>query len=310
MEREARYFLVGLLLLVTLAVAIVFVLWTANTPDADRKTIHTVHFTHSVSGLSAGSRVTYLGVLVGKVRAIGLGEPGQGGVLVSIAIDRDTPVDAFTVAKLSTSGLTGQSSIELEQLPPPLEGAGTDDNPAEGPRIIPGSASVISHLARSAPVIADKTEDVLGRMEGFLSEQNQVTTTAMIDNMRRASGEFETAARAMQLLIAELRQTNQSLQQALPHYEALAVQFNTRAIPEFRATAADLSRTSKLIATQMTDNSRVFREFIGDSRVSMQIIRDQILQTAQKAEQFTEELRANPSRLVYRQPENGMILQE
>jgi phospholipid/cholesterol/gamma-HCH transport system substrate-binding protein len=311
MEREARYFLVGLLLIVTIGVSIVFVLWTANTPDADRKKIHTIHFMQSVSGLSAGSRVTYLGVPVGKVMSLSLGDQEKGGVLVSIAVDQGTPVNSSTVARLSTSGLTGQSSIELEQAAPMLQDDTDRDAPYDSTSlIIPGTASVISKLAQSAPVIADKAEDVLGRMEVFLSEQNQIATSAMLANMGRASGEFEVAARDMQTLLAEIRQTNKALQQTIPHYDAFAVQLNSKAIPEFRATASDLSTTSKLIASQMRDNSAVFKEFIAESRISMQIIRDQILQTAQKAEQFTEDLRANPSRLIYRQPESGMVLEE
>lgn len=311
MEREARYFLIGLLMLASLGLSVAFVLWTANSPDIDRKKIATVHFTQSVSGLSAGSRVSYLGVPVGKVMALNLAEAPQEGVLVKIAVDQRTPIGRNTVAKLSTSGLTGQSSIELEQAEPVL-GEATEEGllPADDSMLIPGKASVIAKLAQSAPVIADKTEGVLSRMEAFLSEENQTETTAMILSLRRASGEFEVAAKEMKTLLSEIRQTNETLQQTIPNYDAFAIQLNEKAIPEFRATAADLSATSRLIASQMTNNSQVFREFIADSRVSMQVIRDQIIQTAQKTEQFTEELRANPSRLIYRQPENGMALDE
>lgn len=327
MERDARYLLVGLLLVVAIGVTIGFVLWTSKNPDQREGKPVIVEFDHSVSGLNKGSTVKYLGVPVGTVTGLRLQQVNAAPVVqVTVIVDAELPLSDQTRARLASSGLTGQSTIELD----PGEGrvgspgqhgneVGVPPGPittdGHGVPVIRGEGSVLGHLARAAPVIADRTEQVLGQMSDLFSEPNRELTTETLRTIGEASREFATTAREMQQLVAELRQTNQALNTMIPHYDAVANRLYNETLPAYRETATDFRETALIlrgtatgIAQEMRQNSTVFRDFIADSRISMHTIRDQILQTAQKAEQFTEELRANPSRLVYKPPENGLEL--
>src|SRR5450631_4659735 len=67
MDRDANYVAVGAFVLLVIAMAVSFVFW--YTQERDKRTYqrYEIYFHGSVSGLTAGSPVRYLGVDVGKV---------------------------------------------------------------------------------------------------------------------------------------------------------------------------------------------------------------------------------------------------
>ncbi len=67
MEREANYAAVGAFVLLVVAMAILFVYWYSDSSDHRDYTRYEIYFDGSVSGLSRGSPVRYLGVDVGRV---------------------------------------------------------------------------------------------------------------------------------------------------------------------------------------------------------------------------------------------------
>ena len=84
MDREANYAAVGLFVLLVAALAVAFVLWYSDTGDRREFTRYEVYFNGSVSGLSEGSTVRYLGVNVGRVAKIRLDPRNGQRVLVLV----------------------------------------------------------------------------------------------------------------------------------------------------------------------------------------------------------------------------------
>ena len=67
MEREANYAAVGAFVLLVIAMAGLFVYWYADGREHHQYTRYEVYFQGSVSGLTRGSTVRYLGVDIGRV---------------------------------------------------------------------------------------------------------------------------------------------------------------------------------------------------------------------------------------------------
>ena len=61
----------------------------------------------SVSGLQEGGQVLYRGIPVGRVAEIRIDPDNVENVLVTVEIDRETPIKQDTVATLEMQGLTG-----------------------------------------------------------------------------------------------------------------------------------------------------------------------------------------------------------
>lgn len=113
MESDKHYFLEGLFVLVlTLGMVLAFV-WLGRTGERD-DVRYQIRFAESVSGLSLGDPVKFLGVDSGTVEHMALDPQDPGQVLVEVKLRKDTPVKTDTRATLRIKGLTGAVFIELD----------------------------------------------------------------------------------------------------------------------------------------------------------------------------------------------------
>jgi phospholipid/cholesterol/gamma-HCH transport system substrate-binding protein len=101
MDREANYVAVGAFVLLVAAMAAGFVLWYSESGDRRSYVRHEIYFEGSVSGLSEGSSVRYLGVAVGRVLRIGLDPRDASRVRVVADISEDTPIRSPTPSRAS-----------------------------------------------------------------------------------------------------------------------------------------------------------------------------------------------------------------
>lgn len=113
MEIRARYFLVGLFVLVVAAGVIGFVYWLYNTGGLAKRTDYLVSFNGSISGLAPGSPVLFNGLQVGEVTGLSLSADDPGLVIARISIDSRTPVRTDTHVGMEFRGLTGTATVAL-----------------------------------------------------------------------------------------------------------------------------------------------------------------------------------------------------
>ena len=107
MDRESNYVAVGAFVLLVILLAAGFVLWYSDAADGQEQARYESYFEGSVSGLSEGSSVRYLGVVVGRVAHIGIDPRDAARVRVVMDINEDAPISANTAARLTLQGVTG-----------------------------------------------------------------------------------------------------------------------------------------------------------------------------------------------------------
>src|SRR5690349_18235218 len=113
MESDRHYFLEGLFVIVlSLAVALFFV-WITRTGQKD-DVDYRIYFKESVSGMTLGDPVKYLGVDVGTIKQMGIDPDDAQRVRVDVQLRKETPVKTDTKAKLKLKGITGVVFIELD----------------------------------------------------------------------------------------------------------------------------------------------------------------------------------------------------
>ena len=127
-----------------------FIYWYSEGRDRHSYVPFEIYFTGSVTGLSEGGSVRYLGVDVGRVRRIRLDRRSAERVQVIADIDESAPIDRNTTAQLSLMGVTGLLYIDEGQKEFHELNA-TPDGPLNGlslPALSPGAKGLDKIMAR------------------------------------------------------------------------------------------------------------------------------------------------------------------
>ncbi|MFY9326435.1 MAG: MlaD family protein [Georgfuchsia sp.] len=173
METRANHVLIGLFTVLMFSATFLFALWLSKSSTDSEFKDYEVIFNEAVSGLSQGSTVQYSGIKVGDVTRLGLDPKDPRKVHVIIRILRDTPIKQDTSARLSITGITGASVIQLH--------GGTPDSP---PLVGKGMLPII--VADPSPLskLMASGEDVMVNVTRLLDRANQLLTE---DNIKRVS---------------------------------------------------------------------------------------------------------------------------
>ena len=113
METHARHVLVGLFTLAVTAAGFVFVYWLNTTGGLGERTVYRIRYENFVAGLLEGSAVLFNGVRVGEVTALDLDPEKPQDIVVTIAVEPETPVRTDTNVGIEFQGLTGSPAVSL-----------------------------------------------------------------------------------------------------------------------------------------------------------------------------------------------------
>jgi phospholipid/cholesterol/gamma-HCH transport system substrate-binding protein len=203
-ERDARYATVALFALACVAAAVAFVWWYSGRGDRRDFQTYEIYFEGTVSGLSKGSPVRYLGVDVGRVTALSIDRNNPRRVKVIADIDASAPVSGATQARLGFLGLaTGLLYIDLQQDPSiprqtPLE-------PGERFPVIHSRKGSFEASAEKLPELLGQASVIMVRVEQLLAEDNVQSIKRTLANIERTSAQAPATIAEVQALAADLR---------------------------------------------------------------------------------------------------------
>ena len=269
MDREANYAAVGLFVLLVAALAVAFVLWYSDTGDRREYARYEVYFNGSVSGLSEGSTVRYLGVNVGRVAKIRLDPRNGQRVLVLVDVDSTAPVNPKTIARLSFQGITGVLFIDLAE----------DD----------GRAAMAPEVAsQQYPVIRSVQSDFdafVSGLPGLVAQATAVTTRLnrllADDNLRATATEVHAATEGIAKLVAA----------AGPRLEDASAQV--------QVTAANLARTTARLDKFLADHEGDLSRFTGQGLAELEALLRESREAAREFKRMSKSLNDDPSRVLY-----------
>jgi phospholipid/cholesterol/gamma-HCH transport system substrate-binding protein len=307
-ERDAKYATVAIFALVCLAAAVAFVWWYSGRGDRRDYTQYEIYFEGSVSGLSKGSPVRYLGVDVGRVQTMAVDSTNAGRVKTVVEVDATAPVSAATQAKLGLLGLTGLLYIDLQQNPD----AGTIGGKlptGERYPVIAARKGTIEASLEKLPDVLNKAAAVMARLDALLGDENVGHVTETLANLERASAELPAMTQDARLLARDMRQLSATtlalatgLQGTLDHAEPALneVVANARIASEKLArTAEGLDRLVNAgeggLGRAATAGLGDMQQLVIDARAASSEIRD-----------LARSLRESPSSLLREPRQSGV----
>jgi phospholipid/cholesterol/gamma-HCH transport system substrate-binding protein len=227
MENKAHALAAGIFVVVVSALLVALASWLSR--DTGERDPYEISTRETVTGLQAQAAVRYRGVDVGKVAAIGFDPKQQGNVLMRLEIDHQAPVTTDTYATLSFQGVTGLAFVQLD-----------DTGRANAPRLepenghpprIPLKPGLLSKLQEKGEVILDRVEQLTGRMNQLLGDENQKRFASALDNLNHAAGDASKLAQRLDNTVAT------RVDPAMASVQKSADQIGR--------TAADFSQTAK-----------------------------------------------------------------
>ncbi len=308
MEREAHYTAVGAFVVLVTVMAGLFVYWYSEGRDRRNYVPYEIYFPGSVTGLSQGSSVRYLGVEVGKVRRIRLDPRSADRVQVVVEIDQSAPVSSKTTAELSTLSIaTGILYIDLRQnqgnreVLPPV--------PSEHYPVINTVRSNFDTFLASLPELAGSTAVLLERAQEIFSPSNSAALADMIKNLHAASERMPSAMRNLDILLQDLDRTSgevrtlvQSLQRTTGELGPAVTQMTRR----LSSTAQHLETASANINHFIQENQGAVAGFTRDGLPQLQRMVDQASDAAEQFRELARSLKNDPSQLIYQPAPQGV----
>ena len=294
-------------MLLVIGMAVSFVFWYTDQQDRRTYLRYEIYFPGSVSGLTAGSPVRYLGVDVGKVARILIDPEQRNRVEVIADIDSSAPIDVRTRASLSLQGVTGLLFIDLQQ----DRKAALVGILAQGQRypVIPSAPSDFDVLLKSLPALATHAVELVDRFNQVFSDENVQEFKSILNNARLAGERLPAITREVQGLLADARRTSQEVQGAAVDLRAIV----QRASPDIDSTIANirhvsgnLARASDRLEHFVVDNEPGLSRFTKQSLPEFEQLLRESRQAARDFRDLSRSLKQNPSQLIYESPYRGV----
>jgi phospholipid/cholesterol/gamma-HCH transport system substrate-binding protein len=307
MEREANYTAVGAFVILVTALIGLFVYWYSDGRERRNYQPFEIYFSGSVSGLSQGGPVRYLGVDVGRIRAIRIDRRDPARVQVIADIDESTPIGESTTAQLSLAGVTGllfidlRQNVDRRQIMPPV--------PSERYPVINTVVSGFDSFLSQLPVLAERAAVLLESAQVIFSPENSEALGRTIQNLKAASDQMPDTMKKVNSLVvelggtgAELRRLAASLNESLPTLGPKVWDLTGK----LQDTAVNLERASAEIAKLVAENREGFAGFTRDGLPEVERTLREARAAAEQFTQLAESLNQDPSRILYRAPEGGV----
>ncbi|MGC2459811.1 MAG: MlaD family protein [Steroidobacteraceae bacterium] len=312
MEREGNYLAVGSFVLLVVVMGFLFVYWYSASIEHRFYVRYEIYFDGSVSGLSEGGPVRYLGVDVGRVIRIRIDPRAANRVQVIADIDATTPISERTLAQLSLQGITGLLYIDLQQ-------QRTDDTgrrvlagvPSEHYQVIRSAHSDFDLFLSSLPQLTVRLNELVDRSTRILSDQNIAGIELLVANLDKAAAVLPHSTSNLDGLVTDLRSTVNDAHQVLGEIHVAtrtaSVDF-VAAVQKLRATSDNLERATGNVDAFVTENRDQLSGFVRSDLPQIESLLHDSRAAAQEIRDLSRSLRDNPSQLIYQPGASGVVI--
>jgi phospholipid/cholesterol/gamma-HCH transport system substrate-binding protein len=312
MEREANYLAVGSFVLLVVVMGFLFVYWYSASIEHRFYVRYEIYFDGSVSGLTEGGPVRYLGVDVGRVVRIRIDPRAANRVQVIADIDATTPVSDRTLARLSLQGITGLLFIDLQQ-----QRADDDGRrilaavPSEHYQVIRSAHSDFDLFLSSLPQLAVRLDELVERTARVLSDKNINSLDRVVSNLDKVAADLPHSAANVDGLVTDLRSAVNDAHREIDDIHAatqsVSVDF-VAAVQKLRATSDNLARASASVDAFLDENRDQLNGFVRAGLPQLELLLRDSRAAAQEFRDLSRSLRDNPSQLIYQPAAHGVAI--
>jgi phospholipid/cholesterol/gamma-HCH transport system substrate-binding protein len=278
MENRAHALSAGLfLVLLCIALMLIAIRLTGDTVDQQD---YLLVSTTSVSGLNRNAPVRLRGVDVGKVKDIRFSASDPHVILITIGVDKGTPINKGTYAQLSYLGITGLSFIQLDDDgSKPEKLASTTETPGR----IDMRPSFLDQMGNSGQELLRDTGLAVKRVNKLLNDENLTELSRTISNLQTASGRISALAAELQPTLKALPAITVRTDKALLRVDPLLVNLNNLtqevrarvdALDHIGRSADELGQTSQALKDSLPQLNDMVNDFSRSAHLLDRVLSD------------------------------------
>jgi len=304
MENRAHAIMAGLFVIVFgLALATAILWFSGDTVEQDK---YILVSESSVSGLNPQAAVRYRGIQVGYVDKIQLDPKQPRVILISILVNKETPVTQGTYAELAYQGLTGLAYIQLDD-------DGTKPKPLatshRAPARIEMRASLLQEVGSSAPLLLARLSALTERLTDLLNEENLDHIKNTLANVEAVSARFIALQDKLAPTIDALPSLATDTQNVLKHADGLLIELNklTGQLEQSLKAFDQVATSAGRVATSAEKIGKAGELISGDLRSSalpkLERLLENMSNTSRNLDKFLTNIERRPQSLIFGKPE-------
>ena len=282
MEPEAKYTLVGTVVLVLLALIAIAAVWLKGAGgERDDRSFKIYFARQSLEGLQVRSDVKMQGIKVGSVERFRISSRRPGSVEVVIRVDSSAPIRESTRAAVERQLLTGIASIRLTNIDensPPLTEVPPDET---YPLIAEGESEY--KLTESMAQVAQRADETMQRINLALSDENQVALSEILINLRQISGGMSRSMAGLDKTLASLGHAADEVRSmsAVVRDDAHKLALRYDALGEESTTAVrEVSAAVRQMSADVAQLSGRMDALLSDGNVELRVTAQELRSTA------------------------------
>ena len=300
MESRAHALMAGLFTVILLAAMIATALWFKG--DSGERVPYVLVSESSVSGLNVQASVRLRGVEVGKVTDIRFDSKNPRRILVTILVDRGTPITKGTFAELASQGVTGLAYVQLDEGPSYSAQLATS---AHAPAQIELRPSFFERVSSSGQDLLEGGTEVTRRLNQLLDDKNQQQLLRTLGQIEAASARvtalsdrIEPSLKGLPALMTDTGITLKRADALMTNLNELAVQATKRVDAVDRvATAAQQMGAA---AQQLGDAGDALRQNLsGETLPRVDALLESAARSTRSIERLTDELNEQPASVLF-----------
>lgn len=184
MEKNSRYAIVGLFVIISFLALSIFVFWLAKFGfDQDKYYTYKTYISHSVDGLKKSSQIFKQGIEIGFVEDINFDLQNSEQIEVILKIYKTVPIKVDDNAILSQKGIAGTSFIDING------GSSSSKLLREIDKneiaTIKSAPSFLSQMTQKVTSMVDKFSNIISKLDESIDNENVKKVKLTIDNLSR-----------------------------------------------------------------------------------------------------------------------------
>ncbi len=307
METKPNYVLVGIFTLGFLAFFIIITLWLYRYKSSDKYDTYLILTSQSVNGLSQGSAVKYKGVDIGSVEKIDIDPDNPELVRIFVDIKHNIPVKEDTTATISPQGLTGLSFVDLSggsKNSPLLRDVSKSKYP-----VIKLKPSELEQISKALPEILSKANRLIDDMDKTFNNKNRKNISDILNNLNKVSTNLSTTLNNLNntinnanSLIYSAKDTSKNANNTIKSLDNL--------IKSLKQDTNEFYTLSSNINNTINQNKGSINNFTKQDIPKIEKLIHDIDITTKSANTLINELKENPSYLIYGKPKTPAPTEE